>query len=211
MSSDISIRVFNKDAGKQYILLFQKPETNLNEMFDTLFPVAWKVLPLNSYSSETLVYPVRLEVMVKEYDQFYHADDRGTNRETPLGQLWQFSTEGDFNVLEMRAGETVDGLVGCVNKSPQYVDIGLAKNGAPLVVKRRVAEGDQANFKLTPKLYFAYVSDVQQGELIKSDISASMLYELDLTNLKSVDIELSVADSHTGRKQWKESNRTSAS
>jgi hypothetical protein len=210
MSSDISIRVFNKDAGKQYILIFQKPETNLNEMYDTLFPVAWKVIPLNSYGSETIIYPIELELLVKEYDPVYNADDRGTTRETPQGQMWQFSTEGDFNVLEMRDGETVDGLVGCVNKASQYVDIALSKNGTPVVLKRRVAEGDQANFKVTPKLYFAYVSDLQQGDLIKSDISASMTYELDLTNLKSVSVELSIADAHSGRKQWKESHRTFA-
>lgn len=211
MSSDITIRVSNKDAGKQYILVFQKPDTNLNEMYDTLFPVAWKVLPLNSGSDQSVTYPVQLEIMVKESTASYDARTRGTVQETPTGQMWRFTNDGDFNVLEKVSGATVDGLMGCRNEAPQKIDIGLAKNGTPLVVKRGVAQGDQANFKLTPKLYFAYVTDVQAGELIKSDVSASKLFELDLTNLKSVDIELSIADQNTGKKQWAARNRKSAS
>ncbi len=211
MSNDITIKVSNKDAGKQYILVFQKPDTNLNEMYDTLFPVAWKVLPLNSGGEQSITYPVSLEIMVKESTASYDARARGTVQETQLGQMWAFKNDGDFNVLEKIPGATVDGLMGCRNDAPQQLDIGLAKSGTPLVVKRRVAQGDQANFKLTPKLYFAYVTDIQAGELIKSDVSAAKLHELDLTNLKSVDIELSIADQNTGRKQWAARNRKSAS
>jgi len=207
--SGISINVSNLNAGKQYIVVFQKPQ-NTAEMFDTLFPIAWKILPLNDRQKQGITYPVELEIMVKESAPSYDAKDRGTVKETPVGQLWEFAKDGDFTDLKMVPGKTVDGLVGCLNKCPQYLDIGIAKNGTPLVVKRRVAQEDRAQFKLTPKLYFAYVYELQEGELIKSDISANKLYELDLTNLKSIDIELS-ADGTTGKKSWKASNRVAAS
>lgn len=211
MANDIVIRVSNKDAGKQYIVVFQKPVDTLNEMYDTLFPTAWKVLPLNNGAHQPIAYPVALQLSVKESTKIFDATERGTIVDSPVGQMWEFAMEGDFSGLTMLEERTVDGLVGCRNSAPQRVDIGLAKNGTNLVIKRAVSQGDQANFKLTPKLYFAYVSDLQQGELIKSDISAAKVYELDLTNLKSVDIELSVADQNTGKKVWIERNRRSAS
>jgi hypothetical protein len=148
--------------------------------------------------------------MVKESAAAYDSKARGTIKSTPVGQLWQFYTQSNFQRLEQMSGKTVDGLVGCINNASQKIDIGLAKDGTPLVIKRAVSKGDQANFKLTPKLYFAYANDLQEGDLIKSDVSASNLYELDLTNLQSIDLELS-ADPITGEKKWTQSNRKAAS
>ncbi|MBD2562719.1 MULTISPECIES: hypothetical protein [Nostoc] len=209
-NGDITINLSNKDAGDQYILVFQKP-TNLNEMYDTLFPTAWKIVPLGNAGSDSITYPVSLQIQVKESAEVYDSKQRGTIKSTPVGQLWQFYTQGNFQRLEQVSGQTVDGLVGCVNNASQKIDIGLAKDGTSLVIKRGVSKGDQANFKLTPKLYFAYATDLQEGDLIKSDVSASKLYELDLTNLKSIDIELSLKDSTSGEKQWKATNRVVAS
>jgi hypothetical protein len=208
-SGDITINLSNKNAGDQYIVVFQKP-TNLNEMFDSLFPTAWKIVPLADAGSDSIIYPVSLQIMVKENAEVYDSKARGTIKPTPVGQLWQFYTEGNFQRLKQVSGETVDGLVGCVNNASQKIDIGLAKDGTPLVIKRKVSKGDQANFKLTPKLYFAYATDLQEGDLIKSDVSASKLYELDLTNLKSIDLELS-ADEHSGEKTWAATNWKPAS
>jgi hypothetical protein len=210
MSNPITITVSNKDAGNLYILVFQKPP-NVSEMYDTLFPTAWKVLPLSNSSSANISYPMELQIMVKESAASYDARDRGTIKETEVGQLWQFFVDRDFPMLKKVPGKTVDGLMGCVNKAPQKIDVGLAKGGKTLVVKRKVSQDDQANFKLTDKLYFAYVNDIEEGELIKSDISASKTYELSLMNLKSVEIELSVEDHNTGKKKWIERNRKSAS
>lgn len=208
-SGDITINLFNKNAGKQYIVAFQKP-TNLNQIFKTLFPTAWKIVPLGNDGSDSIVYPVSLQIMVQESVPVYNAMRRATKKPTPVGQMWKFSIDGDFQTLEPIPDQPVNGEMGCINKSPQLVDIALAKDGTPLVVKRKVAQDDQAIFQLTPKLYFAYVTDLQEGDLITSDVSASTLYELDLTNLKSIDLELS-ADLTTGKKKWKESNRKAAS
>ncbi len=210
MNNDITINVRNRDAGNQYIMLFQKP-TNINEMYDTLFPAAWKVLPLASGSQAGVVYPVSLQIMVKEYTASFDAKNRGTTRDTELGQLWKFRNEGAFNVLETVSGQTVDGLMACMNSAPQRVDISLGKAGSPLVIKRGVPQGDQANFKLTPTLYVAYVADVEEGELIKSDVSSSKVFEVDLTNLRSIDLELQLLDKDTGKKGWVASNIKKAS
>lgn len=210
MNSDIQINVRNRDAGNQYIMLFQKP-TNINEMYDTLFPTAWKVLPLASGSQASVVYPISLQILVKEYTASFDAKNRGTTRDTEIGQMWKFRNDGAFNVLEPMSGQTVDGLMACVNDAPQRIDVALGKAGSPLVVKRGVSNGDQANFKLTPTLYVAYVNDIEEGELIKSDVSASKVFEVDLTNLRSIDLELQLLDKDTGKKGWRASNTKKAS
>ena len=164
MSNPITITVSNKDAGNQYILIFQKP-TNVSEMYDTLFPTAWKVLPLSNSSNANITYPVELQIMVKESATSYDAKNRGTIQETEVGQLWEFFVEKDFPMLKKAvSAKPVDGLMGCVNKAAQKIDVGLAKSGKTLVVKRKVSQDDQANFKLTDKLYFAYVTDIEEGE-----------------------------------------------
>jgi hypothetical protein len=208
-SSDITINLSNKDAGDEFILMFQKP-TNLNEIFKTLFPTAWKVIPLGNGGSQQVTYPMALQVTVKEYQATYDATQRGTTMDTPQGQLWHFINRGSFNVLEKIDGQTVDGLVGCRNDAAQLLDMGVSKNGTPLVVKRQVGEGDQAVFQLTPKIYVAYASDLQEGGLISSDVSSATLFELDLTNLKSIDLELSEPDPTTGKKVWTASNRVAS-
>jgi hypothetical protein len=208
-SGDITINLSNTNAGKLYIVAFQKP-TNLNQIYKTLFPTAWKIVPLGNDGSDSIVYPVSLQIMVQESVAVYNAMRRATKKQTQVGQMWQFSIDGDFQTLEPIPDQTVNGEMGCINKSPQLIDIALAKDGKPLVVKRQVAQDDQAIFQLTPKIYFAYVSDLQEGDLITSDVSSSTLYELDLTNLKSIDLELS-ADSTTGKKKWTASNRKAAS
>ncbi|MGD1808162.1 hypothetical protein ACP6PL_22380 [Dapis sp. BLCC M126] len=208
-SGDITINLSNKNAGHQYIVAFQKP-TNLNQIYKTLFPTAWKIVPLGNNSSARVDYPVSLQIMVEESVDVYDAMSRATKLPTEVGQMWEFSIDGDFAELKKISGETVDGEMGCINKAPQLVDIALAKKDSPLIVKREVAQDDQAIFQLTPKLYFAYVNDLQEGDLIKSDVSASKLYELDLTNLKSINLELS-ADPTTRKKKWTASNRKAAS
>lgn len=210
MSNDITINVSNKDAGDEYILAFQKP-TNLNEIYETLFPVAWQVLPLGNGGSQSVTYPVQLQVMVKESKPFYEATSRGTLRDASFGEVWRFYNNGDFDELDLLSEPTVDGVVVCRNEAAQKIDVGLAKNGVPLIVKRQVGEGDQAEFQLTPILYFSYVNHIQEGELIKSEISASKTVALNLTNLRSVDIELSVKDPITGQLQWTINNQVAAS
>src|SRR5687768_4942127 len=163
MTHDITIKVSNRDAGKQYILIFQLPDANPRELYDTVFPVAWKVIPLHSGASQYITYPSAAEIMVKESGPSYAVRERGYILESPRGQLWRYANNGIFNFVEKIQGAAVDGLLGCRNEAPQRIDIGVAKNGAPLVMRRRVAPGDQVNLKLLPRLYFAYAFDIQMG------------------------------------------------
>jgi hypothetical protein len=208
--NDITINVKNKDTGNRYIVLFQKP-AELRQMYDTLFPIAWKILPLGNNQNNTISYPVQLEIMVKEYQAVYDARTRGTIQNINVGEIWNFKKDGDFTSLTKTGDTTVDGLFGCKNSVPQKIDVGAAKNGTTLVVQRQVGQDELVHFKLTPKIYVAYVRELIEGDLIKSDISQNKLCEVDLTNLLSVDVELSYENEATGKTKWTISNEKFAS
>ena len=109
-------------------------------------------------------------------------------------------------------GETgKDGLVGLENNAPQFIDAGLAKNGTLLMVQRRLPRGELANFKLTPKLFWLFTSDLQEGDLIKSEKMEEQAYVLDLTNLASVTLSVVTRDPGSGELGWQVSDRVEAS
>ena len=68
-----------------------------------------------------------------------------------------------------------------------------------------------AEFHLQPILYFAYVNNLEEGDLITSEISASKTFSVSINNIKSVDVELSLKDPDTGKKEWNSLHRVAAS
>ncbi|NEQ41848.1 MAG: hypothetical protein F6K40_38980, partial [Okeania sp. SIO3I5] len=98
-NQDITIKLSNKNAGNQYIVVFQKP-FNVDEMYDTLFPTAWKLIPLGNGGEVTITYPMMIQIMVKESVPVYDAQNRGTIKESNLGQMWEFFIKDKFNLLE---------------------------------------------------------------------------------------------------------------
>jgi len=201
----MKIRLINRDAGPQNIVIFQEPLKN-ESLFETLYPIAWKVIPLNSYQHQLITVHQEIQVWVKETTRVYDADSRGTFRESARGQLWAFTQQGDFSDLHPLQGEMVDGIVGCVNQTPNPVDIGVGRDDAPLMVKRRIPKNGRVQFHLPSFLYIAYVSELQAGELIKSTIADDRLFKLDLTDLDTVEVIL-FYHPRTGRKTWRAENR----
>ncbi len=62
----------------------------------------------------------------------------------------------------------------------QPFDFGLYKDGALLVTQHAVGVGNQANFQLTPFLYFGVVSEIQVGTVFKSLTITQTNYKVDL-------------------------------
>ncbi len=121
--SHININIFNKDVGDEYIVVFQKP-TNLNEIYKTLFPVAWKVIPLGAGGKQCIKYPLEVQLIVTEHQPSYNADERSTIRDVEVGQVWRFYRRGDFNELDIVNESTVEGVVVCRNnfwRSKRYL------------------------------------------------------------------------------------------
>jgi len=215
MSNDISIRVNNATNDRNlYIVMFQKPtHANPDIIYTSLFPVAWQVLPLGPQQScDPVIYPVQLQLSVTESEKFYNSVDRKTIQNVNFGEVWDFNLNGEFSEINQDAGETaVDGVVVMRNNSVEHVDAGLARNGSLVATQKRVAQGEQADFQLTPSLYMMAASNLQKGDIIRSYQITQNVHEIDLTNLKSVDVTVSTADPNSGLLKWTDSNKQAAS
>lgn len=218
MADDTTITVSNKtnpaNNAELFITVFQKPAAaNPNVIYTSLFPVAWEVLALGpNQTCDPIVYPVQLQLQVTEHNQAINAIHRKTLQNVNYGQVWDFKRPGVFsNLTEDGSAKGTDGVVVCRNSSPEYVDIGMAKNGSLLTVQENVAEGSQADFQLTPKLYFLALSNLQKGDIIRSDQVTQNAFEVDLTNLKSIDVAVETANPASGQLRWTTSNAVAAS
>ncbi len=199
---DITIKVVNESTDNAYIMFFQKPElANPNRIYSDIFPVAWRVLPLNPNSTSSIVYPVQLQVTAQEYQPVYNATRRTTFQDTNQGQAWKFSTDGDFASL-LPDGKSDGSEVLLRNNAAELIDAGLAKDGKVLLVQRKVGLDEQAVFQLTPKLYAVYVRDVAEGDLIRGDTAPQHTEVIDLTDLQSITVALVNGLPGSGQKKW---------
>lgn len=215
MSNDVSIRVTNQTSDRDlYICVFQKPqEADPNKIFTSLFPVAWEVLALGpSQTCDPIIYPVQLQASVIESQEARMAVNRTTFQNVDYGQVWDFTRTGDFSQVLLDDGSKgKEGVVVLRNKAKERVDVGMAKNGSLLVVQKDLAYDEQADFQLTPSLFFMAASHLQKGDLIRSYQVTQNYHEVSLTNLASIDVTVYTKDPTTGELGWRDSNAISAS
>ena len=100
MSNDVSIKVHNKTEDRDlYICVFQKPgDANSGEIYTSLFPVAWKILPLGSHQScSQIIFPIQLQISVTESQVADNAIKRETYQDVNEGETWSFQRPGMFS------------------------------------------------------------------------------------------------------------------
>ena len=108
MSNDVSIQVFNNTLDQDiYICVFQKPdEANANEIYTTLFPVAWKILALGpNQTCDPIIYPVQLQLSVAESQPAKNAINRATFQDCDEGQVGALSVQECFRMLPRRVAQ----------------------------------------------------------------------------------------------------------
>lgn len=214
MNNDVKITVYNETPQDQTMVIFNQ-DTKINGMFTKIFPTAWQQIPLGGLSTlgsgdasyNVFYYPVEMQVGVSEHNTPYTPNERTTTRGCLLNSKWNFSVEGDYQHLNLRDDFNTDGTISCYNMSEKKVDISICKNSKPVIVYRGqdgngVCQGEAANLQLTPKLYIMYASEMISTSIFNSFISSNEVVELDLTNAKSIDVRLVVADSTSGLKKW---------
>ena len=214
MSNDVTINVTNStDDRDLFIAIFQKPDqANSNIIYSSLFPVAWQVLPLGPHqTADPVIYPIQLELKVTETERFDSAIHRSTVQEVEYNQVWDFKIpDTPFSELVRNKDQAgVDGVVAVRNLSNERIDAGLAKNGSFLMKQLDIASGEQADFQLTPKLYFLAVSNIKKGDLIRSNQVTQNAFEVDLTGLSGVDVTITTENQTSGKLKW-EANTTAA-
>ncbi len=90
--------------------------------------------------------------------------------------------------------------------SGQPFDFGLYKDGSLLVTQSAVGVGSQADFQLTPFLFFGVVSEMQVGTVFKSLTITQANYEVDLGNYSTGLVMTLTLDPASGEYTFTPSN-----
>lgn len=210
MASDIKITVHNKTKDFQNIILFQQ-EDELDQMFDKLFPIAWKVFPLKGEEEgETrkgyTIYPVKQSIGITRNSENsdklpYGILDITANADN--GEKFKYYIdENGAQDIEKVSDKNNDSSISCENDAPELVSIAFAKDGSTLVVQKDVCKGDQALFKLTPKIYIMYLNNIKEGDIFKSMQRGHHIKEVDLTGITYVDAVLDYTGNPGLEKGW---------
>lgn len=212
MANDVKITVVNETDDFQNIIIFQQ-EDQLNRMFNTLFPLAWKVFPLLGKApgierKGSTIYPIQQGVGVVRTP--------ATEDKLPFGELqiyaeadWKdkfkyFLTENSAQDMSKLPGKNDDDSITCLNDTGERVAIALYKNGSNIVAQPKVDSGDEAGFLLTPKLYFMYLNNIKEGDIFKSQVTGPTVKEAEITGKKTVKATLMYDPNGTGgKKMWK--------
>ncbi|PZD93757.1 hypothetical protein DNH61_21380 [Paenibacillus sambharensis] len=190
----------NTNRGWRFVL-FQKL-ANVDQSYDKIEAIAWQVLPLSPAQKQTATYPISTDLVVEELNTPYTSEVRQTSRAVDFGQKWEFINSVESTDLNLLGTQNIDSSISCNNTVSKVVDISLFKNGAKLVTKKAVQQGDTADFLLTPKLYVMYANDIQVGNEIRSSVQSNIT-EIDLTGrILSADISLELVNATSGQKAW---------
>ncbi|MGB3191322.1 MAG: hypothetical protein WBB43_18100 [Limnoraphis sp.] len=209
MATDVNISVYNNTQEFQNIVIFQQQD-ELNQMFDKLFPIAWKVFPLNppepgQERKGSTIYPIQQRIGVTRNPQSSDKLPYGTLDITQLAENGQrfkyFLNEHNAQIITKLDGDNIDTSISCLNSTPELVSIAFAKNSATLVVQKDVSNGDQAMFKLTPKLYFMYLNNIKEGDVFKSQITGEHVQEVELTGKTQINAFLKIDPDVGGNKK----------
>lgn len=211
MARDINITVTNETNAFQNIVIFQQKD-DLNQMFDNLWPIAWKVFPLNPPSAGqtkkgSTVYPAQQSIGVTRTPASTDQLPMGVLDITQLcdnGEKYKYLIDNNgAQEIEKLSGTNADASVSCTNDTGDLVSIAFCKQGATLVMQTDVANGDSAYFKLTPKLYFMYLNNIKEGDIFKSMQRGENVNEVDLTGYSQITARLMIDPNATGlKKMW---------
>lgn len=210
MSSDVKITVFNKTDSFQNIVIFQQQD-ELNQMFDNLFPIAWKVFPLKGIEDGEIrkgytTYPIAQTIGVTRNpansDNLPFGILEITARADNGEQFNYYIDEHGAQDIEKLPTKNDDSSVSCNNDSNELTSIVYAKNGSNLVVQKDVPKGDKAVFKLTPKIYIMYLNNIKEGDIFKSMQTGSHIKEVNLTGCTEIEATLDYSGGPGQEKTW---------
>lgn len=211
MANDVFITVTNETDEFQNIVIFQQKDA-LNQMFDKLFPIAWKVFPLNPRKpgqtiKGTTIYPVQQAIGVTRdpivSDRLPYGTLNITSDANNKDQFRYYLDANNAQNLDLLPGKNDDESISCLNDTSDLVAVAFCKNNSVLVTQTGVPNGDKAMFKLTPKLFFMYMNNIKEGQIFKSMQTGDNVYETELTGYSRITARL-MYDPNVGgkKKMW---------
>lgn len=148
-------------------------------------PVAWQVIRNGGPRSlHKFVHTPETQVKVSWRDGILTAE--GADR-----AIYAVKERGEQSVL-VRTGVTVPNEMILLNDLPSLdgIDVTLYRDGRPLMTRRGVRYGAQAEFGLEATLWVALVNDVVEGETLSREVTSRAFTPIDLTGLSSLTFGL---------------------
>ena len=148
-------------------------------------PVAWQVIRNGGPRSyHKFLHTAETQVKVVWRDGVLTADaaDRA---------IYAVKEREEQSVL-VRTGVTVPNELVLLNdlRSPDGIDVMLYRDGKPVMTRRAVPYGAQAEFGLESTLWVALVNDVVEGETLTREVTSLAFTPIDLTGLSSLTFGL---------------------
>jgi len=147
-------------------------------------PVAWQILRGGRRSLHKFVHTADTQIKVNTDGGVLLADAQER-------AIYAVKERGDQSVL-VRTGVTVPNETIVLNDlpSPDGIDVTLFRDGKPVMMRRAVPYGAQAEFGLESAIWVALVNDVVEGEPLTRDVISRKFTPIDLTGLSSLTFGL---------------------
>ncbi|HEX3109110.1 MAG TPA: hypothetical protein VHU41_08445 [Thermoanaerobaculia bacterium] len=147
-------------------------------------PIAWQVLRGGRRSLHKFVHTTDTQIEVTTNGGLLMADalERA---------IYAVKERGDQSVL-VRTGVTVPNETIVLNDlpAPDGIDVTLCRDGKPVMMRRAVPYGAQAEFGLESTIWIGLVNDVVEGEALTRDVLSRKFTPIDLTGLSSLTFGL---------------------
>ena len=172
----------SNDNNDSTIVIFQK---NIAESFDET-AVAWTVIKNPKHQIKySFVYPSQFKV------QAFDPDGNPTSPITACeGQSFELTTDKSENILKLSSTPAINkkGVEIKNNLETGAINGYALRDEKLLAAKKGIAPGQKAVFEFPPTIWVGAVSQVEEGDVMKSAVIQSINKELPLVNLSSADI-----------------------
>lgn len=184
MSNDIKLNFINKsnDANNSSIVIFQK---NISDTFDEI-AIAWKVIKnCGRLDNHPFNYPKNFQIAASDsYGNF-----------TP--QLTAYNGNA-YEMVKSTSGNTLQSS-STPATNPEEVEIRnnltngsinahCYRNGKLLATKINLVPGQKAIFKFEPSIYIGIASQIEEGDIISTEILSKINTKISLFDITSADI-----------------------
>jgi hypothetical protein len=198
--SNVNITLFNNTGDNQTLVVFQQ-DPDINQIFETVFPCAWRVFKVGpTGGSAHVILPIQYQVGAGDVNDAFTGHVSYV-QDTELKKKWEYTLKPDgYNELK-EIGNQVDNSISCWNTSGTYCTMSLVKNNKPLLTYPEIGQNGVATFLPLTYIYLAWYNHLVEGAEIKAFVSAPQAVGVNLDGAQTVEGTLS-KNMATGELTW---------
>ncbi|WP_442265505.1 hypothetical protein ACSIGC_14535 [Tenacibaculum sp. ZS6-P6] len=189
MTDNISLNFINKsnNTNNSQVVIFQN---NIAQNFDEI-AIAWKVIKnCDRLNNHPFIFPLKFNISVSDSYGNYTPKLQAFN-----GQAFEMikDTSGDILRLSSTPVVNTNEVEILNNLANGSIDVNCYKDGKLLAKKTGVAPGQKAVFEFRPIIYIGVVSQVEEGEIMNSEMISQITTSINLFGITSANIVMTGA------------------